>query len=146
MMRHKFLFFILSLTWGLPMTFIGMVAAVALRIMGHKPKKWGYCYYFEVGEDWGGVNLGPIFVTSQNPSEHTKNHEVGHAIQNCLLGPFMPFIVSIPSAIRYWCRRWVVDNGVVNSDDLPEYDSVWYERDATKFGTEFMQWYNNNTK
>jgi hypothetical protein len=146
MWNNKFLFYLLSFTWGLPMTIIGVVVAITLRALGYEPRKWGYCYYFEIGERWGGVNFGPIFLTSSTPSAHTKTHEHGHAIQNCLLGPLMLFSVSIPSAIRYWCRRWVVSNGLADSDDLPAYDAVWYERDATKFGTEFMQWYNNNTK
>lgn len=146
MRNNKFWFYFLSFVWGLPITFIGCVIAFVLIAMGYKPKKWGYCYYFEVGEKWGGVNFGPIFLTDINSSWHTKAHEHGHGIQNCILGPLMPFIVLIPSATRYWCRRYIIDNGLADSDDLPEYDAVWYERDATKFGTEFMNWYNNNTK
>ena len=146
MIRDKTLFYTLSFTWGLPMTLIGYVAAIVLRALGYQPKKWGYCYYFEVGRYWGGVNFGPIFITCKDSSEHTKNHELGHAHQNCRFGLLMPFIVAIPSAIRYWSRIWAVNGGFVEQNELPDYDSAWYEGDATKLGTEFMNWYNNNTK
>ena len=102
--RNKCLFYLLSFTWGLPMTLIGCIVAVVLLVTGHRPKKWGYCYCFEIGKGWGGLELGPFFLTNQNPTEHTKNHEHGHAFQNCKFGFIMPFIVSIPSAIRYWYR------------------------------------------
>jgi hypothetical protein len=72
MIRSKSLFYFLSFTWGLPMTLIGYIVATVLRAIGYKPKKWGYCYYFEIGKYWGGVNFGPIFLTSKNSSTHTK--------------------------------------------------------------------------
>ena len=90
------------------MTLIGCVVALFLILTGHKPKKWLYGYYFEVGKNWGGVELGPFFLY-QNPSiEHGRNHEFGHGIQNCFFGPLTPFIVSIPSAARYWYREYLV--------------------------------------
>ena len=98
----KILFYILSFTWGSIMTAIGCLATLGLLIAGHKPKKWGYCWYFEVGKGWGGVNLGPVFLVSKGSSVHTKNHEHGHGIQNCCLGPLMPLVVCLPSAARYW--------------------------------------------
>lgn len=144
--KSEKLFNLLSWTWGLPMTLVGCVVAAVLTALGYKPKKWGYCHYFEVGENWGGVNFGPIFLTSKNSSEHTKAHEHGHGIQNCFLGFLMPFVVSIPSAVRYWDRIYVVNKGLANEEDLEDYDAVWYEGSATQLGTEFMDWYNNNTK
>lgn len=107
MIRNKFLFYFLSITWGCIMTLIGAIVALALIITGHKPKKWGYCWYFEVGKsNWGGMELGPFFLCNKNPSERIKNHEHGHGHQNCILGPLMPFIVCIPSAVRYWLREF----------------------------------------
>ena len=107
MIRNKFLFYFLSITWGCIMTVIGTIVALALIIANHKPKKWGYCWYFEVGKgNWGGMELGPFFLCNKNPSERIKNHESGHAHQNCILGPLMPFLVCIPSAIRYWLRKF----------------------------------------
>lgn len=101
----KALFYVLSFTWGLPMTLIGLVVSLVLLIAGYKPKKHGWCYYFEVGVGWGGLELGVIFLTSETSSKSTRNHEHGHALQNCIWGPLFPFVVSIPSAIRYWLRE-----------------------------------------
>lgn len=142
-MRNKSVFYFLSFTWGLPMTLIGCVVAAILLAMGHKPKKWGYCYYFEVGSGWGGVNLGPIFVTSKNPTNNTKSHEVGHGIQNCWFGPLMPFVISIPSAMRYWYRAI---KARVGTPIKTSYYSVWFESQASTLGKEFIKWYKNNTK
>lgn len=96
------LFYTLSLTWGLPMTLIGALITLALLISGNKPKTFHGRIYFEIGRDWGGVNFGPFFLVCENSSLLTKQHECGHGLQNILLGPLMPLIVSIPSAIRYW--------------------------------------------
>lgn len=139
MIRNKSLFYLLSFTWGLPMTLVGCVVGAILKAMGHKPKKWGYCYYFEVGENWGGVNLGPIFITSKNPTSSTKSHEHGHAFQNCKFGFLMPFVVSIPSAIRYWHRVFSAKAG---NPIKTSYYSAWFESEASTLGKEFINWYN----
>lgn len=141
MIRSKFLFYLLSFTWGLPMTLIGCVVSLIMLATGHKPRKWGYCYYFEVGTGWGGVNFGPIFLTSKNVSNSTKSHEHGHGIQNCYFGPFM-LVIGLLSVSRYWYREWLVSSGRKEYYELPDYDAAWYEGDATKRGTEFIDWYN----
>ena len=136
---NKFLFYLLSFTWGLPMTLIGCMVSLVLLIAGYKPKKYGYTWYFEVGNNWGGLELGVMFLTNKTPSTHTKNHEVGHTLQNCYLGPLTPFVVSIPSAIRYWYREYLVRSGKKKWSELPDYDSIWFEGDASKRGTEFIE-------
>lgn len=141
MIRSKFLFYLLSFTWGLPMTLIGCVVSLIMLVTGHKPRKWGYCYYFEAGTDWGGVNFGPFFLTSKNVSNSTKSHEHGHGIQSCYFGPFM-LVVGLLSVSRYWYREWIVASGRKKYSELPDYDSAWYEGDATKRGEEFIKWYN----
>lgn len=141
MIRNKYLFYLLSFTWGLPMTLIGCVVGAILRAKGHKPKKWGYCYYFEVGENWGGVNFGPIFITNKNSTDHTKSHEHGHAFHNCRFGIFMPFVVSIPSAIRYWYMTISVKMG---KPCKMNYYDVWFESQASDLGIQFMNWYNTH--
>jgi hypothetical protein len=37
----KFLFYLLSFTWGLPMTLVGCVVSFILLSLGYKPKKYG---------------------------------------------------------------------------------------------------------
>ncbi len=78
--------------------------------------------------------MGPFFFTQKGASSYLKSHEHGHALQNCIYGPFMPFVISAPSSFRYWYRR-----AVQNRKKLPPYDSIWFEADATKRGTEFIK-------
>lgn len=137
---NKKLFYILSVIWGFPITLIGLCVALVLKIKGYKAQKHGWCYYYECGRNWGGVNFGLVFLTSDNPSEHTKNHEHGHALQNCIWGPLMPFVIAIPSAIRYWYRRLKKDK-----KELPAYDAVWFEGQASKWGDTFMKQLKENS-
>lgn len=133
----KFVFYLLSFTWGLPMTLMGLITALALIVTGHKPKKYGYCWYFEIGNYWGGLELGVVFLTNKNPSTHIKNHELGHSIQNCYWGILFPFVVSIPSAIRYWYRELKYNRK--GKTPPTKYDDFWVEADATKRGTKFIE-------
>lgn len=103
--KDRTVFHLLSCTWGIIMTAIGAVVALALLITGHKPKMHGHCIYFEVGKSWGGMELGMFFLVSKDASTHTKNHEHGHGFQNAVIGPIFPFLVCIPSATRYWLRE-----------------------------------------
>lgn len=127
-------FWILSLTWGIIMTFIGGLFAVVLLCSGHKPKVFNCFVYFETKGSYGGFNLGAFFVCGKNPSEDTIRHEAGHGVQNIMFGPFMPFFVSIPSFIRYHYREYLVKSGRKRYSELPDYYSVWYEKQATELG------------
>lgn len=130
----KKLFYLLSFTWGLLYSMVGILAAIILTIIGCKPKIYGYCLYYTLGSNWGGCNLGPVFIISHGEGEHTKRHEHGHAFQNCIFGPLTPFIISIPSAIRYQYREYLVRVKKRTYYSLPDYDSVWFEGQATKLG------------
>ncbi len=129
-------FYILSWTWGLPLTLIGAITMLVLIIGGKKPKKWGYCYYVEVGKGWGGLNLGMFFITNENPTYITKCHEFGHGIQNCYLGVLMPFVVTIPSAIRYWYRR--IRQNLGHKITTLYYD-IWFEKQASELGKYYIK-------
>lgn len=143
MICNKILFYFLSFTWGLPITLIGCLVASILLITNHKPQKWGYCYYFEIGERWGGLNLGPIFLINKNASNNLKSHECGHGLQNCIFGLLMPFIVCIPSVIRYWYREI---KRIVGKPCITEYYDIWFEKQASELGSKFINWNKNNTK
>lgn len=131
------LFWLLSLTWGCAMTLCGAIVALALMITGHRPRRFHCLVYFEVGRGWGGFELGAFFVVSKDAPLSTKRHESGHAIQNIMLGVFMPFVVSIPSAVRYWYRRYKEHKGLAHT--LPPYDSIWFEGWATALGNKYFQ-------
>lgn len=98
-------YWLIQLTWGLPMTLIGAVAVLGCLITGHKPKTFGPNIYFQVGMGWGGIELGGFFLCSKTCDMRTIYHEAGHGLQNLIWGPLMPFIISIPSAFRYWLRK-----------------------------------------
>ena len=102
---RKFLFYTLNIIWGFPTAIIGCIISLALLITGHKPKRHCGCWYFEVGEGWGGMEMGLMFLCSKDASTHIKNHEFGHGIQTCVFGPLMLLIVSAPSCARYWLRE-----------------------------------------
>ena len=133
----KFLYWSTSLTWGVLMTLIGLLAALALLVTGHKPHKFGYTFYFKVGKSWGGLNLGAIFITDSTPSEHTLCHEHGHGLQNCFFGVLFPFLIGIPSAMRYWYRE--IKRKRDPACYLPPYESIWFEGQATRLGLKFLR-------
>ena len=129
------LFYILNITWGLPMNLVGALVALCLLAVGKHPERYGDCWCFTVGKGWGGVSLGMVMLVEEGASTHTKNHEHGHAVQNALYGVFMPFIVSIPSAARYWSRKGK------DRTTLPPYDAVWFEGQATEWGNKYINGY-----
>lgn len=131
-------FYILSFTWGLPMSLLGSIIAFCLLVTGHKPKLFHYFVYFEVGCGWGGFECGCFFFVNKNATLHLKQHEAGHGLQNIMFGVFMPFIVTIPSAIRYWYREVVYKINRKKYFTLPEYDSIWFEGQATKLGKKYF--------
>lgn len=134
-MSNKKLYKILSWTWGLPLTLVGYVIIGVLILAGYTPRKWGGCYYFVIGENWGGFCLGSaIVVSSCNYRESVLNHEFGHSIQNCYFGFLCPFIVSIPSFIRCCYREVVVWLKLKKYSELPDYYSIWFEKQASELG------------
>lgn len=126
------LYWFWSLTWGILISLIGFFAACGLTISGHKPKHFGPNVCFTVGKNWGGVNFGPFFITSEDDFEYVKYHESGHGLQNLIWGPLFPFVIAIPSAIRYWYRELkYYRKGLTPKTD---YDSIWFEGQATRWG------------
>lgn len=118
------------------MTIIGLLVALIMLCTGHRPHVFGYGFYFVVGKHWGGCELGAVFLVNKSPSLALLQHEAGHGVQNTIFGVLMPFIVCIPSAVRYWWRRWYEARGYHHTKaPLPPYDSIWFEGQATRIGT-----------
>lgn len=138
----KFKFYFLSFTWGLPVTLAGCLVALVLRLCGLKPKKWGYCYYFELGSGRSGADLGIFFIKGKPESLYLKNHELGHAVQNCYFGFLMPFIVNLPSTLRFWYRAIV--KSLAPKKKLKPYDSAWFEGQATRLGAQMIAYLAKN--
>lgn len=132
--KRRWLWVLLNLTWGLPITLIGAAIALWLLLTGHKASAYHGETRFGFGNNWGGLEGGLfIFVAgdvSDDWYEHVNRHELGHSYQNALFGPFNLLLTYLPSVIRYWSQRIRSKKGLSN----PPYDAVWFEGSATDLG------------
>ena len=135
---NRKLFYILNLTWGLIMTLIGAVAALGLLVKGYRPTRHGECLCFTVKlkKTWSGVSLGLVMIVTENATDATKNHELGHTIQNAVYGP-VHVLISMASGVRCLYRS-TQDPGT-----LPPYDSIWFEGQATRWGEQYAKKWRN---
>jgi hypothetical protein len=119
----RILFYVMSFTWGGLMSLIGLLTILILLPFGKLHTYHGRLY-MRIGEHWGGVELGCFFLCDKTAGEHTLAHECGHGLQNCLWGPLMPFIVCIPSVVRYWYREYIYRTNREKYRKLPDYDAI----------------------
>lgn len=139
----KVLYWILSLTWGAILSIPGLIGLCVLWAAGCPIIKNGFSYIVVVGNSWGGLNLGIISFIEKSDEEYfqsTRRHEFGHSLQNIIFGPLQLFIVAIPSVIRYWYQTIRDVKGLPNKD----YDAIWFEGTATKYGTKVIDWIESN--
>jgi hypothetical protein len=55
-----------------------------------------------------------------------------------MFGVLFPFIIAIPSVIRYWnYQRKIKNHSGEGRLELPPYDDVWFEGQATRLGEQF---------
>lgn len=143
------LYWIGQLTWGIVMSLIGLITAlICIIFLKGKVHKNGFTFIVEVGGNWGGLNLGCVSLCGgyttvcpdENWFQHTRRHEFGHSLQNLIFGPLFPFIVAIPSAIRYHYQNYRSSKGLPNK----EYDAIWFEGTATKWGIKTINKIENN--
>ena len=120
------------------MTFIGAVGMFFMWITKHEIKKYHGSLYCRCGKSgWGGVNFGPFFFVSPFTNESTLQHEWGHGVQNAVYGPAFLFVVAIPSFTRYHYRNFVVATKRKKYSELPPYDAIWFENEATTLGEKY---------
>lgn len=132
---NRVLYFLLSLTWGLPMTIIGWVVTILLLPFG-KLRRWNHIYYIELRKELNfGLSLGMMFIVGKKASIHMLNHEFGHTVHNAMFGPLSILLVYIPSAFRYWYR--VIIRKIKPDISLRPYDDAWFEGTATYIGTHY---------
>ena len=128
--KYKIIYYILNLTWGLLLTIIGWIVAFVMLITFHKPKLKNVVLCFYVNSKMGfGFSIGMTIVASV---DSVIPHEIGHTYQNAIFGIFMPFLISIPSMIRYWYYVIKVKKGITFSSDW--YESIWFEHSASEIG------------
>lgn len=55
--RHKWLYYLLQFTWGLPMNIVGSLVFLVLIIFARKkPIRIYNCWHIRIGKNWGGLN------------------------------------------------------------------------------------------
>lgn len=118
------------------MTFVGALWALVMLITGHKPFKFYRCICFRVGKH-NGCNMGLFIFAGGECKEELLIHEHGHAIQNCLYGPFMPFVVGLPSSVRFNYRRFC--RRVLKKKLITPYEGIWFEAEATALGKDYIK-------
>ena len=135
------LWVVLNLTWGILGTLIGLLTALVVTLLPIKKKYTRERMVIRItyGDNWGGLSGVFFILVADNMgdewTEHTIKHEIGHTFQNAVLGPLYPFIVIIPSVVRYQILNFRSKRGKPN----PPYDGVWFEASATDAGTEFFE-------
>lgn len=129
--RHRVLYYLLNLTWGLLLNVVGFILMIIL-IPWTKIRFWHGTFFVEFKSwDFGaGFTIGMFIFTCELPGNSLLDHEFGHTVQNAILGPLTLLLVSIPSMIRFW---WI-DIRERKGKPVPEYDKIWFEGNATYIG------------
>lgn len=125
------LYYLIQWTWGLPLTFLGALSYIIfVKILKYKTYKYRNLICIVVPWNFGGLNLG-MFAIHGEKNYSLISHEYGHSIQNLWWGWLMPFVITIPSAARYWYRELLFKKGVPLKTG---YYDIWFESQATKLG------------
>ena len=132
LVKHKWLYYLLHFTWALPINLIMFIIIIILRLAGHPIKRFGNMWYVVIGRYWGGLSVGTFFLIDKYELPYTMLHESGHGIQTALWGILTPFVVYIPSALRYWYRelRYKLKRVIPKT----KYDDIWFEGQASNWG------------
>ena len=83
---------------------------------------------------FGGVSLGIVYFVDRSNSYRLHTHELGHTIQSMYWGPLFIFVIAIPSFIRYHYREYIRRTNTEKFRNLPHYDAIWFEGQATSLG------------
>lgn len=131
----SFIYYLLQFTYGILMNAIGSIVFIIVVCFTHNVQRHYHSIVTITEHQFGGLSLG-IFTIASSNSDYILNHELGHSYQNIMFGPLFPFIVAIPSVIRYWYREI--------KKPTTSYDSIWFEGQATRIGTKvYNNWKNN---
>jgi hypothetical protein len=124
-------FWLLSLTWGLPLTLGGIVFfLISFLTRNIKDVK------IVVGRvvvtlksNIGGVSLGGFNFIGKWATIEVKWHEIGHSVQNYIMGPFiLPFALWSLIRAALWTK-------IVNKNPKADYDKdYWLEWHANRMG------------
>jgi hypothetical protein len=145
---NKF-YYILNYTWGIiPNLIAAIFIAPIFSAIFHKDLKTETCYgrwVFIGGANWGGLSMGNFIFMSKAAAKGTRTlrHEIGHSIQNALWGPAWLFVIGIPSFTR--CCYRTTPAYLNHPEKHTDYDSIWFEGQATTWGTKYVEAYDAST-
>ena len=140
----RLFYYVVQWTWGLPANLIGLLVFIFTYWNAYSTKPYHYALATALPGSFGGFSLGMWIFYGQN-CESVLPHEYGHGRQVLLfsgLGYLLFF--ALPSVVRYWYREWVYKTDKEKYKSLPDYDSVYFEGLATKWGNEAVSgkfWY-----
>lgn len=141
LIKHRWLYFLLSYTWGIVSTLVSWIIWPIIAIFAKEVGIFGPSLYAMIGKHWGGLELGVNFLIADSMgwswTLHTKQHEHGHSYQAAIFGPFVIFLSFIPSIIRYWQQVIRQKKGKANK----AYDAAWFEGSATDLGKIYYDTY-----
>ena len=135
-------YWFIQCTWGCICTTLGFLVFICTCWFTEKRIYKGAVVSY-IGHNWGGVNLGPfvfIYEEAKNywvEDRRINEHEWGHSIQNLFWGPLQLFVIDIPSAVRYWYREFLQQYYWEKYINLPPYDAIWFEGQATAIGEKY---------
>lgn len=122
------LYYWIQFTWGLPLNLVGILVYYFLvKILKCKTYKHRKMICIVVPINFGGLNLGAFAIHGEKDYD-VATHEYGHSIQNLMWGWLMPFVITIPSAARYWQRE------LSKVPPKTGYYDIWFEKQATDLG------------
>lgn len=135
--ENRVMFYLLSFTWGLLWTMLGLLTALVIVIVFGKEVKvtkfQGRLRIHFRNRDFGGASMGVVIITSGNFDDiELIRHELGHTVQSAWLGPLFIPLIAIPSAIRYQYRTWT------KKPLKTDYDDIWFEGWATRLGYKYF--------
>ena len=130
----------LNFTWGIVMNILGFICAIPFLIASCFTRhirvySFKFTIVIEIGKEWGAFSMGIFTFSCEQGDFYINAHELGHSIQNAYWGILFPFVIGIPSVIRFWYRDIVYYRcGMLPSKD---YYAIWFERNATTLGTKY---------
>ena len=131
---HKVLAYFLNfllIIYQLPQVLTGVIGLIIFRNFEVWTNERTGVWVIKVDKGWlfGGAcfSSGPFVFVAPSCDTDTLRHETGHSKQSIMFGPLFHIIVSIPSVIRFWVRRF----GKKSKD---WYLSGWPEKSAEKLG------------
>ena len=124
-------YLLIQLTWGLPLNVVGAIVYLFfVKLFKFETRQFRNMLCVIVPWNFGGLNLG-MFAILSDVNRQLAMHEYGHSIQNLYWGWLTPFVITLPSSIRYWYREYKTYKGIPLKTG---YSDIWFESQADRIG------------